>query len=77
MPLFEYHCRDCETSFEKLTRYELADSVACPECGGNRARRLLSMFASFSQTSSTGSAPVATMGGGGGCCGGACGCGGH
>jgi putative FmdB family regulatory protein len=76
MPLFEYRCRECDANFEKLTRHELADSVACPECGGSHARRLLSMFATINQTSSAGSAPVATMGGGG-CCGGACGCGSH
>ena len=76
MPLFEYRCRECETSFEKLTRYDQADSIACPQCGSVHARRLLSMFATFSPTASTSPAPVATMGGGG-CCGGSCGCGGH
>jgi putative FmdB family regulatory protein len=73
MPLYEYRCADCHTSFEKLTRRELADSVSCPECGSVRSKRLISVFASFTQTSD---GLVATSGGG--CaCGGHCGCGGH
>jgi putative FmdB family regulatory protein len=76
MPLFEYRCTTCDTAFEKLTRRETADSVACPTCGGTNARRLISVFASFSQTSEGAIAPIA--GGGGGCgCGGNCACGGH
>lgn len=73
MPLYEYRCADCKTSFEKLTSRDLADSVACPACEGSRSKRLISVFASFTQTSDGG--VVST---GGGCaCGGACGCGGH
>jgi putative FmdB family regulatory protein len=74
MPLYEYRCRDCDASFEKLTRRDLADSIACPECGGSQPRRLLSLFATFSQ-SSTGE--VSAVAGGGCGCGGACACGGH
>jgi putative FmdB family regulatory protein len=74
MPLYEYKCADCETSFEKLTRHAVADSVICPQCGGTHARRLISVFASFSQSTDGSVTPVAT----GGCgCGGHCACGGH
>ena len=31
MPIYEYSCRDCGTSFEKLVRGGAA--VACPTCG--------------------------------------------
>ena len=76
MPLYEYHCLDCHDRFEKLTRSENADSVPCPTCGGNRARRLISVFASFSR--STGGAEQPSSMSGGGCgCGGHCSCGGH
>jgi len=75
MPLYEYHCLDCHARFEKLTKSENADSIPCPTCGGNRARRLISVFASFSRSSE---AATATVSGGGGCgCGGHCSCGGH
>lgn len=73
MPLYEYRCADCDTTFEKLTKRELADATTCPQCGASHPRRLISVFASFTQSSDGGVAPV-----GGGCaCGGACSCGGH
>jgi putative FmdB family regulatory protein len=76
MPLFEYRCADCDTTFEKLTSRATADAVECPRCGSTHARRLISVFASFSQSSDGGVAPIA--GGAGGCgCGGHCACGGH
>jgi putative FmdB family regulatory protein len=31
MPIFEYACKDCGTSFEKLIRHNTA--VECPSCG--------------------------------------------
>jgi putative FmdB family regulatory protein len=74
MPLYEYRCPDCNARFEKLTRHEVADSVACPECGGARSRRLISVFASF-PSSAAGGDPMPTSGGCG--CGGSCSCGGH
>ncbi|HLZ08903.1 MAG TPA: zinc ribbon domain-containing protein [Chloroflexota bacterium] len=74
MPLFEYRCRDCNASFERLIHRDLADSVDCPECGGSRSRRLLSMFATINQTSD---GPMGATSGGGCACGGACSCGGH
>ena len=71
MPLYEYHCRDCDADFEKLTRRDLADAVECPECGAHHSKRLLSMFATFSQTSE---GAGRAMSGGGCACGGSCGC---
>lgn len=74
MPLYEYRCADCDARFEKLTRFTQADAVSCPTCGGTHARRLISVFASFSTSSSGEPLPMA----GGGCgCGGSCSCGGH
>lgn len=75
MPLYEYRCFDCDTKFEKLTQREKADAVACPSCGSARARRLLSVFANFSTSSSGETTAVAATGGCG--CGGHCACGGH
>lgn len=75
MALYEYFCRDCETSFELRRAMGDADrDVTCPE-GHTDVRRKLSVFASVggSASSDDGSGPAAT--GGGGCCGGACGCG--
>ncbi len=74
MATYEYRCRACGTTFEM--RRAMADSDApapCPE-GHLDTTRLLSVFASVS--GGAGPAPSAPMpSGGGGCCGGACGCG--
>jgi putative FmdB family regulatory protein len=32
MPIYEFHCCDCDDTFEKLVFGQ--DSVVCPKCGG-------------------------------------------
>jgi putative FmdB family regulatory protein len=39
MPLYEYHCDNCDKDFELLMAYHYADSATCPECGGNVIRK--------------------------------------
>lgn len=43
MPLFSYHCADCETEFEALLIG--ADQPTCPECGSVELDQLLSRVA--------------------------------
>jgi putative FmdB family regulatory protein len=70
VPIYEYVCMACEEHFEELVRN--GEDPACPSCGAAKVRRQLSVFAT------KGEAPAPTFrgptGGGGGCCGGACGC---
>ena len=33
MPIYEYHCCDCETTFEALVRG--GDTITCPHCGSS------------------------------------------
>lgn len=68
VPVYEYRCRECDTTFEQRRAIADADGadVRCPD-GHARVTRLLSVFASGGRAS----APAS----GGGCCGGACGCG--
>jgi putative FmdB family regulatory protein len=76
MATYEYRCRACGTTFEERRSMADADAVAtCPD-GHTDTTRLLSVFASTTSGSAGASAsmPSAPMGGGG-CCGGACGCG--
>lgn len=40
MPLFEYECQRCDARFELLVRN--GDQPACPECGDEKPRKLLS-----------------------------------
>ncbi len=68
MPIYEYVCLECESHFEELVRS--GEHVACPDCTATNVQRQFSSFAVH------GTKPV-TAGGGGGCCGGSCGCGGH
>lgn len=40
MPLFEYQCRKCDSTFELLVRRD--ESVNCPSCGADKPDKLLS-----------------------------------
>jgi len=47
MPLYEYRCRSCGRTFEKLRRIDDADrNLDCPECHSEEVERRLSSFAS-------------------------------
>lgn len=41
MPLYEYACKECEHTFETLVFGK--EKVECPECGGHRLEKLLSV----------------------------------
>jgi putative FmdB family regulatory protein len=75
MALYEYLCRDCDTSFEvKRTMGEADGAVACPS-GHTDVRRKFSMFASVGVSAGAGAVQSVPTRSAGGCCGGACGCG--
>jgi len=44
MPLFEYKCRDCGETFEKIVATSAA-RVECKHCASPRVEKLLSVFA--------------------------------
>jgi putative FmdB family regulatory protein len=73
MPIYEYRCRECDNDFEALVSAS-APQAQCPSCGSEDLTRELSMFASRSDNSG-GGFDFSGPGAGGGCCGGACGCG--
>jgi putative FmdB family regulatory protein len=64
MPIYEYVCRGCGCSFEKLVR-RFDEGVACPGCASGAVEKQLSVFAVASATSS--SSPAFTGCGGGAC----------
>ena len=46
MPIYEYHCEDCDTVFEKLIRSISARvDVVCEQCGSGKVEKLVSGFA--------------------------------
>ncbi len=46
MPVFEYECRACHSSFERLTRRigEDATGIVCPTCGSDDVHKVISLF---------------------------------
>lgn len=57
MPIFEYQCRDCGATFEKLVSSSQT-VVSCASCAGTRVEKLLSVFAvAGSGTKSTAAEP--------------------
>jgi putative FmdB family regulatory protein len=49
MPLYDYLCRDCGNTFEKLRSIKDADQgLECPHCHSAQIERLLSTFSSSS-----------------------------
>jgi putative FmdB family regulatory protein len=75
MALYEYLCRDCETSFEVRRAMGDADGgVRCPS-GHTDVRRKLSMFASVGALGTAAAPARPGPASAAGCCGGSCGCG--
>lgn len=74
MPLYEFRCRTCDSTFElRRPMSEAGDPASCPD-GHDGAVRLLSVFATAGASvgASAGSAPAPRPSGGG--CGAGCGC---
>lgn len=72
MPTYEYRCHDCATTFDvQRPMSASSDPATCPD-GHTNTVKLLSTIA---LTGSAGAGDGASMPVGGGCCGGACGCG--
>jgi putative FmdB family regulatory protein len=77
MPIYEYACHGCGSSFERLVR-RFDEAVACPDCASAAVEKQLSVFAVASAKSSSPSTAFAGCGGGacaspeGPCAGGAC-----
>jgi putative FmdB family regulatory protein len=44
MPLFEFKCRDCDTTFEKIVPTSTTE-VVCKSCQSDHVEKLLSVFA--------------------------------
>jgi putative FmdB family regulatory protein len=56
MPIYEYHCRQCGSKFEKLVKLSTKTSdVECPKCGAKRAEKSVSRFGTLGNAPSGGS----------------------
>ncbi len=73
MPTYDYRCRACGATFEVSRPMAAAEAAAtCPE-GHDDTVKLLSAVAVTGRASAADTSPAPAAGG---CCGGACGCGG-
>ena len=45
MPIYEYLCKDCDTTYERLVRSS-TDKIECPKCGSAKKELQFSVFAS-------------------------------
>ena len=50
MPIFEYLCDDCGTTFEKLVRNSASKDVPCPSCGQSHVTTQFSTFSAHGST---------------------------
>jgi putative FmdB family regulatory protein len=46
MPIYEFHCDECEKDSEVLVRSSEWKGTTCPHCGSKRLEKKLSVFAS-------------------------------
>ena len=56
MPIYEYHCESCGSDFERLLKNR-DESVKC-ECGSDKVKRVMSVFAAHNGSSGHSSAPA-------------------
>ncbi|MBX6363635.1 MAG: zinc ribbon domain-containing protein [Gemmatimonadetes bacterium] len=70
MPLFEYACRHCASSFEEIRKFEERLSApACPTCG---SRETVLRLSAPGYVGVGAASAAAFCDAPGGCCGGAC-----
>jgi len=76
MPIYEYICKSCKKSFEKLVPRATDELYPCPECGSEQTEKKLSAFGGILTGNSEASCPSApacqAMGAPPGCGGGKC-----
>jgi putative FmdB family regulatory protein len=71
MPIYEFHCEQCERDSEILVRSADWKGTKCPHCGSSKLDKKFSTFAS----ANAGESPVAKKPRSGGHgCGGGCAC---
>lgn len=66
MPLYEYHCSNCGSEFEKMVRFsETGQNQACPVCQSQDTRKKISSVTVFggSKSASASASSCGTRGG--------------
>ena len=74
MPIYEFHCAQCEHDSEILVRSSNWQGTACPHCGSKKLSKKFSTFAAAGGSGGdTGACDTGGRRPSGGCCGGHCG----
>ena len=60
MPIYEFHCGQCEKDSEILVRSRDWKGTKCPHCGSTRLSKKFSVFASSAGGKSATDAPACT-----------------
>jgi len=69
MPIYEYRCAECQSTFEKLRPMSKADmSALCTHCGSSQTSRAISLFSAISKGGNGESRAISGAGGGCGSC---------
>ncbi len=71
MPIYEFHCAECERDSEILLRSSNWSGAKCPHCG---SAQLDKKFSTFAAAGGENQSSGAKSSGGGHGCGGACSC---
>jgi putative FmdB family regulatory protein len=72
VPTYEFRCHDCAQTFDvRRPMSASSDPAPCPEGHANTVK----LLSTIALTGAGGEGARMPTGGGGGCCGGACGCG--
>jgi len=53
MPIYEYRCERCNTTFEKLVFKGEETQIKCPDCGNKEVKKLLSATSFMGQSIGT------------------------
>mgnify|MGYP003346501573 CR=1 FL=1 len=69
MPIYEFHCQDCEKDSELLVRSSDWKGTPCPKCGSTRLEKKFSSFAAVSAGGGGGAGPEPSCSGNPGSCG--------
>lgn len=65
MPLYVYHCEDCEQDFERMVRFSETDQPQqCPHCGSTETAKRITTFASRFSGSTASSQSASSCSGG-------------
>lgn len=49
MPIYDYHCDNCNNDFEKLVRSMFStETITCPDCGSHEVKKTVSLFGGIS-----------------------------